>query len=109
MLIVPIHALHRNSLLWDEPERFDPDRFLPDRARARHRYSYMPFGAGPRVCIGAGFATLEAVAVLAVLLRAFRLEPVGADAAPHHARDAAARPADPHAAAGAAVRAPSPA
>ncbi|RYC32083.1 cytochrome P450 [Lichenibacterium minor] len=94
VLVVPIHALHRHRLLWDEPERFDPDRFLPDRARARHRYSFMPFGAGPRVCIGAGFATLEAVAILAVLLRAFRVEGTTA-AEPRPSMRVTLRPAAP--------------
>ncbi len=73
-LIVPIYALHRHRRLWPDPERFDPDRFAPGEAKARHRYAYLPFGAGPRICIGAGFAALEAVAILAVLLRAFGLE-----------------------------------
>ena len=76
VLVVPIYALHRHRALWDAPERFDPDRFSPERARTRHRYAFMPFGAGPRVCIGSGFATLEATAILAVLLRRFRLEAV---------------------------------
>lgn len=93
-LVVPIYALHRHGALWDAPERFDPDRFVPDRARARHRYAFMPFGAGPRVCIGAGFATLEAVAILAVLLRRFRLEPLG-DADPRPAMRVTLRPAAP--------------
>ncbi len=73
MLVVPIHALHRRAGLWEEPERFDPSRFSPEQVEARHRYGYMPFGAGPRICIGAGFSMLEAVAILAVLLRAVRL------------------------------------
>ncbi len=73
MVYVPIYALHRNTLLWDRPEQFDPDRFAPDQAKARHRYAYMPFGGGPRICIGSGFAMLEGVAILATLLRAVRL------------------------------------
>ncbi|WP_156386581.1 cytochrome P450 [Aureimonas sp. Leaf454] len=73
VLYVPIHAVHHHAALWADPERFDPDRFGPEAAKARHRYAYMPFGAGPRVCIGNAFALMEAVAVLAVLLPAFRL------------------------------------
>ena len=72
--VVPIHAIHRHRGLWRDPERFDPTRFSPDRIAARHRYAFMPFGAGPRVCIGAGFATTEAVVILASVLQRFRLE-----------------------------------
>ncbi|UFN47312.1 cytochrome P450 [Roseomonas sp. OT10] len=75
---VPVYAIHRHRALWAEPDRFDPDRFAPG-APARHRFAYLPFGAGPRICIGAGFAMLEAAAILAVLLPALRLSlPPGA-------------------------------
>ncbi len=74
VLYVPIYAVHRHSALWDEPERFDPSRFEPEKAKARHRYAYMPFGAGPRICIGNAFAMMEAVAILAVLLQGLHLE-----------------------------------
>lgn len=73
MLVIPIYAVHRHARLWEAPDRFDPDRFAPEPARARHRYAYMPFGAGPRVCIGSAFALMEATAVLAVLLQRLRL------------------------------------
>lgn len=75
---VPIHAVHRHQLLWNDPDRFDPERFAPSEVKARHRYAYMPFGAGPRVCIGSTFASLEAVAILAVLLPTFQLSNDGA-------------------------------
>ncbi|ALN75074.1 cytochrome P450 [Aureimonas sp. AU20] len=78
VLYVPIHAVHHHGALWDDPETFDPDRFAPDAAKARHRYAYMPFGAGPRVCIGNVFALMEAVAILAVLLPEHRLARRGA-------------------------------
>lgn len=65
-------TLHRMPQYWDNPEGFDPDRFLPEAKKARPRFAYVPFGAGPRICVGAGFAMLEAKAVLAVLLRRFR-------------------------------------
>ncbi|VDS09483.1 putative bifunctional P-450/NADPH-P450 reductase 2 [Paracoccus haematequi] len=67
-VMLPIYALHRHHLLWDRPDAFDPDRFLttPDR------YAFLPFGAGPRICIGAGFALQEAVVILATLLARFR-------------------------------------
>ncbi|UXT22302.1 cytochrome P450 [Agrobacterium tumefaciens] len=69
ILYVPIYAVHRHTTLWEEPDRFDPSRFEPEKVKARHRYAYMPFGAGPRVCIGNAFAMMEAVAILAVLLQ----------------------------------------
>jgi cytochrome P450 len=69
-------TLHRMPQYWGNPEGFDPDRFLPERKKERPRFAYLPFGAGPRICIGAGFAMLEAKAILAVLLRRFRFEVV---------------------------------
>lgn len=72
MLIIPIHAVHRHRTLWEAPHIFDPDRFTPEAEAARHRYAYMPFGAGPRICIGSGFAMLEATIILATLLRDLR-------------------------------------
>jgi cytochrome P450 len=77
IVVVSTWTLHRRPELWGNPEGFDPDRFLPERKKARPRFAYLPFGAGPRVCIGAGFATLEAKAILAVLLRRFRFELAG--------------------------------
>ena len=70
---MPIYAIHHHKKLWDEPERFNPDNFTPEAVRARHRYSYLPFAAGPRICIGMGFALLESVALLATLLPAVHL------------------------------------
>ena len=66
-------VLHRHRRFWDDPDRFDPARFLPG-APPPPRYAYMPFGAGPRICVGAQFALTEAVIVMARLMRAFRLE-----------------------------------
>ena len=73
-VIIPIYALHRNRLLWDEPDAFRPDRFA-DR-KAIDRYAYLPFGDGPRICIGASFAIQEAVIILSTLLSRFRFKPV---------------------------------
>jgi cytochrome P450 len=64
--------LHRHRKRWLDPEAFDPSRFLPG-ATPPDRYAYMPFGTGPRVCVGAQFALTEAVLVLARLLKAFRI------------------------------------
>lgn len=91
--VVPVYAIHRHLGLWDEPERFDPGRFTPERAAGRHRFAFMPFGAGPRVCIGSGFATDEAVVILACVLQRFRVEAVGT--APAARMEITLRPARP--------------
>jgi len=71
--------LHRHRTLWDRPDEFDPARFLGANRDRIDRFAYIPFGAGPRVCIGMGFALQEAIIVLAHLTRAFRF-----DLAPGH-------------------------
>jgi cytochrome P450 len=73
-LIIPIFAIHRHKKLWDDPDRFDPDRFLPAAEAGRPRTQYMPFGGGPRVCIGAQFALTEATVLLATFMRSVRFE-----------------------------------
>ncbi len=75
-IYVAIWALHRHEKLWDAPNAFDPDRFAPEAAKARHRCAYLPFGAGPRICIGMSFAMLEMVTILATLVREFRFATV---------------------------------
>lgn len=75
VIFLPLYALHRHQLLWDEPNRFRPERFAPDAAKARDRYSYLPFGAGPRVCVGANFAMMQAQIILATLLARFHFAP----------------------------------
>ena len=65
--------LHRHRRLWDEPERFDPTRFSKEASDKRPRFAYLPFGGGPRVCIGATLAMTEAILILAVLAQKFRL------------------------------------
>ena len=72
MLVIPIWAIHRHRALWDDPDRFDPDRFLPAREETMQRSQYMPFGFGPRICIGMAFAMMEAVILLATFVRAMR-------------------------------------
>lgn len=68
--------LHRHENLWERPDAFEPDRFSPERRAGRHRFQYLPFGAGPRLCVGARFATAEALVILAHWLRAWRFAPV---------------------------------
>jgi cytochrome P450 len=74
MAVVSFYAMHRDPYLWDRPLTFDPDRFLPERSRGRSRWQYLPFGGGPRSCIGDHFAMLEATLALATIIRAARIE-----------------------------------
>ncbi|MBW8836155.1 MAG: cytochrome P450 [Burkholderia sp.] len=73
LVVISPWLLHRHRKLWQDPDAFDPSRFLPG-APPVGRYAYLPFGIGPRVCVGAQFALLEASLVLATLVRAFRVE-----------------------------------
>jgi cytochrome P450 len=72
VLIMP-WLIHRKPQLWDNPDRFDPERFAPERAAERPRFAYIPFGAGPRICIGAAFAMTEATLILATIAQRYRL------------------------------------
>jgi cytochrome P450 len=65
-------VVHRHRRLWSDPERFDPDRFAPDAPVKVSRFAYLPFAAGPRVCVGASFAMTQMLLVVAVLARRFR-------------------------------------
>jgi len=69
-VVLPIYALHRHHALWRDPDAFDPSRFADPKAI--DRFAYLPFGDGPRICIGASFALQEAVIILATLLARFR-------------------------------------
>jgi cytochrome P450 len=72
VFIIP-WIVHRHRRLWDSPNSFEPERFAPERAAARPRFAYLPFGAGPRICIGAAFAMVEAILLLAALAQRYRL------------------------------------
>src|ERR1700761_3104107 len=72
-ILISPWILHRHRRLWDEPERFNPMRFSKEASEKRPRFAYLPFGGGPRVCIGATLAVTEATVILAVLAQKFRL------------------------------------
>jgi cytochrome P450 len=75
------YVTHRHADLWDEPDAFRPERFLPGgEAESRHKFAYFPFGSGPRVCIGSSFALMEGVLVLATILQRLRIELASAEA-----------------------------
>lgn len=73
--VIPF-VIHRRPRLWPDPERFDPERFAPEQEAARPRFSYIPFGGGPRGCIGNQFAMLEAQLIVATIAQRFRIEVV---------------------------------
>jgi len=71
-VMISTWVLHRHRTLWDDPETFDPERFSPERSEGRPRFAYLPFGAGPRICIGLGLAMQEAILILATLAQRFQ-------------------------------------
>lgn len=75
-VIISPWILQRHKLLWDDPDAFRPERFLPENRKSIDRYAYIPFSAGPRVCIGAAFAIQEAMIALAAILRVAEVEAV---------------------------------
>ncbi len=100
-VLLSVYSLHRHPAIWEQPERFDPERFQPERSARRGPYSYLPFGAGPRTCLGTRFGLMEALLVIAVLAQEYRLEraqdgPVEPDPAltlrPRHALPMRLRP-----------------
>jgi cytochrome P450 len=75
IMFLPIWALHRHELLWDRPAEFRPERFDTVSGERRDKYQYLPFGAGPRICVGADFAMMQAQIILATLIQRFRFLP----------------------------------
>jgi len=74
IVVVNPYGIHMNPRVWEDPDRFDPDRFTPEREATRHKSAWIPFGVGPRVCIGNHFALMEGPIVLATLMRNLRFE-----------------------------------
>lgn len=75
MFISP-YAMHRHPAFWDRPDLFDPERFAPERSVDRPHFAYMPFGGGPRQCIGNTFALTEAQLLLATIAQRYRLRAI---------------------------------
>jgi cytochrome P450 len=86
VVLISPWVLHRHRQLWERPDVFDPERFAPERAAARPRFSYLPFGAGPRICIGAAFAMAEAMLILATIAQRYSLRLARTSGADHAAR-----------------------
>ncbi len=81
VVMISPYVLHRHPKHWADlegsgPEIFDPDRFLPERSKDRHRFAYLPFGGGPRMCIGNAFAMMEAKIIVAMMLQKYRVRPL---------------------------------
>jgi cytochrome P450 len=74
VVIISPYVLHRLPGVWRNPDEFSPERFFQESKEKYHRFAYIPFGTGPRVCIGSQFAMLETQLVIATILRDFRLE-----------------------------------
>ena len=76
-ILIDIHAVHHHQKIWEDPFVFDPHRFA-EPTSLRHRAAYIPFSAGPRMCVAAHFAELEIMMIASEIVRAFQLKPVGA-------------------------------
>ncbi len=73
VIAICIYSLHRHPDFWDKPDVFDPERFTPEKSAGRHKFAYIPFGAGPRQCIGNNFGLMEACLVIACMAQQFEL------------------------------------
>jgi len=74
MVNIFIYGVHHDPKNWPDPKKFDPDRFTPEKSKARKPFTYFPFGGGPRLCIGNNFAMMEMQMILAALLQKFSFE-----------------------------------
>ena len=73
-IIMPIYVVHHDERIWEKPYEFKPERFAMDEVKEKHKYSYFPFGGGPRLCIGNNFAIQEMQVCLAMLLQKYKIE-----------------------------------
>jgi cytochrome P450 len=73
LVVIAPYVLHRHRMLWPDPDVFDPARFLDANPSRIDRFSYLPFGAGPRTCVGSTFALQEATLVLATIVKSFAM------------------------------------
>src|SRR5206468_3532063 len=73
LVLLSPYLTHRHPEVWDDPERFDPDRFIVTRAATRPAFSYFPFGGGPRRCVGSAFATMEMQMIVATVAQRYQL------------------------------------
>ena len=80
MVMISPWTMHRHERYWRDPHAFDPDRFLPEREKELTGGAYIPFGQGPRICVGAAFATIESALIIARLVRRFDFDVIDPDA-----------------------------
>lgn len=93
-IIIPVFAVHHDSDVFPEPDKFDPERFTKDAQTMRNPYSYIPFSAGQRNCIGQKFAMLEVKSTVSKILRHYRLESSGLKEKVRVQADLILKPAD---------------
>jgi cytochrome P450 len=73
VVFIAPYVIHRRPQFFPNPEQFNPERFAPEREKELPRYAYLPFGAGPRICIGNSFAMMEAHLIVATIAQRYRL------------------------------------